>query len=54
MIATCLEVKHGIENLFVTTMSGVKHTPNYGQFIPQHYFHAFVLGFPHLWSPEVL
>jgi hypothetical protein len=54
VIAASLEVEHGIENLWATTSDGFKDPPDYGKFIPVHYFRAFVCAFPHLWSPEEL
>ena len=54
VITASLEVEHGVENLWSTVSNGFKLPPDYGQFIPQHYFCAFVCGFPHLWSPEHL
>ena len=54
MITASLEVEHGIENLWSTVAAGFKVASDYGQFIPQSYFHAFVCGFPHLWSPRHL
>ncbi len=54
VIAASLEVEHGIKNLWSTRSSGFKLPANYGQYIPQHYFCAFVCGFPHFWSPEHL
>ena len=53
VIAGTLEVEHGIENLWSSTSNGFKQPSNFGQYIPLNYFRAFVLGFPHLWSPEV-
>lgn len=41
-------------NLWNTTSDGFKDPADYGKYVPQHYFRAFVLGFPHLWSPEQL
>ena len=52
VIATLLEEENGIENIWLTTSDGFKDPPNYGKFIPVHYFRAFVCGFPHLWSEE--
>ena len=52
IIAASLEVEHGIENLWKTTTDGFMSPSDYGQYIPVHYFRAFVVGFPHLWSPE--
>lgn len=54
MITACLEVEHGIENLWSNKSDGFKEPSDYGKYIPQHYFRAFVCGFPHLWSPEHL
>jgi hypothetical protein len=54
VIAASLEVEHGIVNLWSTTSTGFKHPANYGQYLPQNYFRAFICGFPHLWSPEHL
>ena len=54
VIAASLEVEHGIENLWATSADGFKDPPDYGKYIPVHYFRAFVCGFPHLWSPEEL
>ena len=54
VITASLEVEHGIINLWTTVASGFKLPPDYGQFIPQAYFNAFVCGFPHLWSPKHL
>jgi hypothetical protein len=54
VITASLEVEHGIENMWSTSSTGFKSPSNYGAYIPQHYFRAFVCGFPHLWSPEHL
>ncbi len=52
MITASLEVEHGV--LWSTVSNGFKLPPDYGQFILQHYFRAFVCGFPHVRSPEHL
>ena len=54
VVTASLEVEHGIENLWATSSDGFKDPPDYGKFLPIHYFRAFVCGFPHLWSPEEL
>jgi hypothetical protein len=54
IIAASLEIEHGIENLWSTVSDGFKPPPDYGQYIPEHYFRAFVCGFPLLWSPKEL
>ena len=53
MIAACLEVERGVENLWKRGESdGFKDFSNYGQFIPINYFRAFIAGFPALWAEE--
>ncbi len=43
MITATLEVEHGIENLWKKGPgNGLRDNPNFGQFIPVHYFKAFV------------
>jgi hypothetical protein len=54
VIAASLEVEHGVENLWSTTSIGLRQPADFGQYIPQNYFKAFICGFPHLWSPEHL
>ena len=55
VIAASLEVEHGIDNLWKCGASnGFKQYPNYGNYVPQNYFRAFVSGFPQLWSPPHL
>lgn len=53
MVAATLEVERGIQNLWKQGVGhGFKDNPDFGQYIPQNYFQAFVAGFPHLWSPK--
>lgn len=53
MIAATLEVEGGIENLWKRGEGhGFRDNPDFGQYIPQNYFEAFVAGFPQLWSPR--
>jgi hypothetical protein len=47
VITACLEVEHGIDNLWSTVAQGFKVASDYGQFVPQKYFNAFICGFPH-------
>ncbi len=54
VIVASLEVEHGVENLWSTMSIGLQQPANFGQYIPQNYFKAFIYGFPHLWSPEHL
>ncbi|KAL7549478.1 hypothetical protein ACHAWF_012745 [Thalassiosira exigua] len=53
MIAACLEVDSGVENLWKRGQSdGYKDYANYGQHIPVNYFRAFICGFPALWADK--
>ena len=54
MIVGALEVHNGIENLWKHGNAyGMKKYPNYGQYLPVNYFHAFVCAFPYVWGDKV-
>ena len=54
MIVGALEVHNGIENLWKNgNVYGMKKYPNYGQYLPVNYFHAFVCAFPYVWGDKV-
>lgn len=53
MIAATLEVERGCENLFKRGRSdGFKDYPDYGQYLPEGYMHAFICGLPFLWAEK--
>ena len=54
IIIGALEVHNGIENLWKSGEAyGLKKYPNFGQYIPVNYFHAFVCAFPFVWGDKV-
>jgi len=53
MVTSVLEVHRGVEKLWKSGPSaGMKHYPNYSQYIPIDYMKAFLLGFPYLWADK--
>ena len=53
-ILAATEVHVGVDNLFKKEKdpAGAKSYPNWGKYIPKHYFQAFLCVLPLLWAPE--
>ena len=51
MVTALLEVEKGVEGLWKRGESvGMKEFPNYGQYISQNKFWAFLHGLPYIWT----
>ena len=51
VVAASLEVSMALITFLISGASNrFKQYPNYGNYVPQNYFCAFVSGFPQLWS----
>jgi hypothetical protein len=53
MIASATEVVNGVNNLWKSGLSVGSHVyPDFGQYVPIHYFKAFASAAQYCWSPE--